>query len=215
ILFGLTAVPFTFSIPILTATKSDLLIVDNNANNAADPGDTIRYTNIFTNSGSTAATNVNFADTIDANTTLVAGSIKTTPIARHDSYAAIGNVGITVLPGSGVLVNDNDPDGGSVSVIAAAGGTANGGAFAIGSDGAFSYLPPAGFEGTDSFGYTIQDSDGNQDPATVFITVSDVIWFIDNSAAAGGNGQLTNPFNSLAAYNTNAADDPGDIIFMY
>ena len=203
------------ALPVLTATKTDVLIVDNNNNGKADPGDTLRYTVIMTNSGTMDAVNVDFADTIDSNTTLVAGSVKTTPIARNDIYSAIGNVGISVPTASGALLNDNDPDGGSVSVLPAAGGTASGGAFSILSNGSFSYLPPVGFEGTDSFSYTVQDSDGNQDQATVFITVSDVIWFIDNSAGGGGTGHLSNPFNSIAAFNATTADDPGDVIFIY
>ncbi|MCB1753396.1 MAG: cadherin-like domain-containing protein [Gammaproteobacteria bacterium] len=218
----LAALVWTFPLPVhadpvVSATKTDALQVDNDSDTFADPGDTIRYTVTITNSGDMATANSNLNDTIDAHTSLVAGSIKSTPIARNDSYDAIGNVGITVPAGSGVLVNDNDPDGGSVSAIAAAGASANGGSFAIASDGSFSYLPPAGFEGADSFGYTIQDADANMDPATVFINVSDVIWFVDTSAGAGGSGVLGNPFNNLtgASGYGNAADDPGDIIFLY
>ena len=214
IIFITTAI-IVQAVPVLTATKTDALLIDNNTNNKADPGDTLRYTVIMTNSGTMDAVNVDFADTIDSNTTLVGGSVKTTPIARHDTYSAIGNVGISVPAASGALINDNDPDGGSVSVIPAAGGSASGGAFSISSNGSFSYLPPVGFEGADSFSYTVQDSDGNQDQATVFITVSDVIWFIDNSAGGGGTGHLSNPFNSIAAFNATAADDPGDVIFIY
>ena len=160
------------AIPIISATKVDQLVVDNDGDGQADPGDTIRYTVVITNSGSTSAGATAFNDTIDANTTLVAGTIETTPIARHDSYASIGNVGITVPAASGVLINDNDPDGGSVTAVAAAGGTANGGAFAIGADGAFSYLPPVGFEGTDSFTYKANDGADDSNVATVTITVN-------------------------------------------
>lgn len=209
--------PPALSAPLVSATKNDSLQVDNDSDTDADPGDTIRYTVTISNSGDMTATSSNLNDTVDANTSLVVGSVKSTPIARNDSYGSIGNVGITVPAGSGVLANDNDPDGGSVSAIAAAGATANGGTFAIASNGSFSYLPPAGFEGADSFGYTIQDSDGNPDPATVFITVNEVIWFVDTSAGAGGTGVIGNPFNNLtgASGYSNAADDPGDIIFLY
>lgn len=203
------------AVPIIITTKRDTLVVDNDSDNAADLGDVLRYTIIVTNSGTTDADNVMLNDTIDANTTLVPGSIRTTPIARNDSYASLGNVGISVPAGSGVLANDNDPDGGSVFVIAAAGATTNGGAFAIGADGSFAYLPPPGFEGADSFTYTIQDSDGNQDPATVFIVVNEVIWFIDNSQAGPGTGVMSNPFSSITNFNNIAADEEGDIIFIY
>jgi uncharacterized repeat protein (TIGR01451 family) len=90
------------------------LLVDNDGDGVADPGDTLGYAVCIVNSGSTAATNVSFNDTIDANTTLQ-GTFKTTPIARNDIYNALGNVGITVPAGSGLLTNDNDPDGGSVT----------------------------------------------------------------------------------------------------
>lgn len=54
------------------------------------------------------------------------------------------------------------------------------------------------------------------DTATVTIIVGPtLIWFIDNTATAGGDGRITSPFNSIAAFNSTASDDPGDIIFLY
>jgi uncharacterized repeat protein (TIGR01451 family) len=104
--------------PIVTAVKVDRsldaindspcpdapggLLIDNDGDGVADPGDTLRYQVCIFNSGSTDATNVDFIDTIDANTTLQ-GTFKTTPIARNDIYNALGNVGITVPAGSGLL----------------------------------------------------------------------------------------------------------------
>ena len=40
----------------------------------------------------------------------------------------------------------------------------------------------AGFEGVDTFTYTLNDGEGNTDTATVSITVSGMIWFINNNA---------------------------------
>ncbi|MAT99591.1 MAG: hypothetical protein CL608_20805 [Anaerolineaceae bacterium] len=220
IIFAVTAVSPVLSVPVIVAIKSDTLTVDIDADNFADPGDTIRYTNFVTNTGTVDAGAVIFDDTIDGNTTFVAGSLRTTPIARHDQYASLGNVGITVPAASGALANDNDPDGQTVSVIAAAGGTANGGAYSMGADGSFSYLPPTGFEGTDQFTYSIQDPDSNIDLATVFIVVAEMIWFIDNSAGAPGGGGLTTPLNSIAAFNakqtgTAPGAKDGDIVFLH
>ncbi len=224
--FSLQVVGTVFGVPNLVAIKKDILTVDNDADNLADPGDTLRYTIFVTNSGITDAGAVGFQDTIDANTTLVAGSLRTTPIARHDQYASLGNVGITVPAGSGVLLNDNDPDGtGSVTVTGIQGcgdivapfvcQSVNGGSVSLDADGSFTYDPPAGFEGTDQFIYTIEDLDNNIDPAVVFIVVNEVIWFIDNTAPSGGDGRFNSPFDSLSAYNSTAADDPGDIIFLH
>ncbi len=201
---------------IITATKTDDITVDNDNDGLADPGDVIEYTVTIQNSGDMNATGTNYDDAIDANTTLNAGSIRTTPIARNDGYSSIGNVGITVPAGSGVLANDNDPDGTTpVLTIASFDATSvNGGTVSVAGDGSFTYDPPPGYEGTDSYTYTIQDSDGKQDPAIVFINITDVIWFIDNSVASSGNGTLNSPYKTIADYNTAALDQAGDNIFL-
>src|SRR6185312_8873781 len=71
--------PEPFAVNI-TATKVDALIGDD-GDGKADPGTTekIEYTVTVSNTGSTDATNVVFNDTIDAHTTLVAGSVNTQP----------------------------------------------------------------------------------------------------------------------------------------
>jgi uncharacterized repeat protein (TIGR01451 family) len=59
------------------------------------------------------------------------------------------------------------------------------------------------------------------DPAFVFITVSDVIWFVNNSASGSTNvGTFSNPFTSITSLNSAqgfATTDvkPGDPIFIY
>ena len=65
------AAPF---VPTITATKTDSF-PDPDLDGKAAPGETITYDVNINNSG-TDATGVNFIDTIDANTTLVGGSLK-------------------------------------------------------------------------------------------------------------------------------------------
>lgn len=206
----------SLALPALTATKRDTLTGDVNMNGIANPGDTLTYTVTITNSGSTDATGVVFSDTVDANTTLVPGSVTTTPIAADDAYTATGNVRISV-PAPGVLGNDSDPEGDAIT--ASAGGTsANGGNVSVNADGSFTYNPPPGFEGTDSFNYTVTDSHGGTSTGTVTITVSGMIWFVNSAAAPGGDGRLTSPYNCLTGagcYFPAAPDDPGDNIFLY
>src|SRR6185369_7004650 len=93
-----------------------------------------------------------------------------------------------------------------------------------GTIGRFTYNPPAGFEGTDTFNYTIsRDDGGGTDTATVSIPISGMIWFINNNAAScvvAGCGRLSNPFSSLAAFqalNNGAGNNPAanDNIFVY
>src|SRR4029450_1401325 len=76
--------------PVITATKTAALLVDSNNDNQANPGEKLRYTVTIDNSGTEDASIV-FTDTIDANTTLVAGSVQSTPLASNDAYSTVGN----------------------------------------------------------------------------------------------------------------------------
>jgi uncharacterized repeat protein (TIGR01451 family) len=211
-------------VPVISATKVDVLTVDNDGDSNADPGDSLRYTVVISNSGDMDGTGGNFTDTIDANTTLVAGSLRSSPIARNDAYNALGNVSLSVPAGSGLIAgltpdnSDVDLDGGTVTVTISDTTSANGGEVAVAPDGSFTYNPPPGFEGLDTFSYSILDDEGLTDPALVTITVSDMIWFVDVGATCPCDGRLSNPFTDLAvtadSFDFNAADDPGDNIFV-
>ena len=223
--------------PVITATKVDALISDD-GDNKADPGTTekIEYTVTISNTGTTDATNVQFTDTIDPHTTLVGGSITTQPIAVNDTYSALGNVRIQVPDGANdLLANDCDPDpaggpctnagltitslGGDNAAPFDSGTTAQGGQVtATAADGSFKYNPAPGFEGTDTFTYTVSDATGKSDTATVTINVAGMIWFVNAAAPAGGDGRLTNPFNCLVGagcFSATTADEPGDFIFVF
>jgi Ca2+-binding RTX toxin-like protein len=208
----------------VTASKTDALFTDVDLDGKADPGDTLKYTVVIGASGMDA-TGVMFSDTVDPNTNFVPGTVMTTPLARNDSYTASGNIRITVAA-PGVLTNDSDADSvGPALTVSAGATTANGGNVNLSADGSFTYNPPAGFEGVDTFTYTLSDGEGNTDTATASITVSGMIWFINNNAAscltlAAGCGRLTNPFSTLAAFNTlnnGTGNNPAanDNIFVY
>ena len=92
------------------------------------------------------------------------------------------------------------------------------------SNGSFTYDPPAGFTGTDTFTYTISDGPTHDASATlsatVSLTVSGMVWFINNTAGTNGDGRLSSPFNSLAnfqAVNDGTVNHPAanDHIFLY
>lgn len=72
------AVTIIVPTPAVGATKDDALLVDGDSDGLADPGDTLRYTIVITNTGTGDATSVVFNDTPDPNTALVAGSVTTT-----------------------------------------------------------------------------------------------------------------------------------------
>jgi uncharacterized repeat protein (TIGR01451 family) len=206
----------TFAVaPLISATKQDAF--PSHPSGKAEPGDTITYTVQVTNSG-TDATGVVYSDTVDPNTTFVPGSITTTPVAIDDSYSAIGNVQINVPAASGLTSNDSDPDGGTVTAVAGSTTSTNGGDVTVNADGSFSYNPPAGFEGADTFTYTINGASSPSNTATATVNVAGMIWFVDASAAAGGDGRLTTPFNALTgpgSFDAVAADQANDNIFLY
>jgi len=210
----------------ITATKTD----NRTALQPVGPTNTINYTVTIKNSiGSDPALNVLFTDMIDSNTTLVPGSIQATPLANPDTFNVIGNVRIQPNAAQGLLANDFNPDNGNNTGLNASGGTTSteGGNVVINADGSFSYNPAPGFNGTDTFSYTVTNTTTNKtDSSTVTLKVGNgtatpgdnVIWFINNDpgAPAGNDGRLTSPFNSIAAYNASAVvKGPGDIIFVY
>jgi ELWxxDGT repeat protein/VCBS repeat-containing protein len=90
------------------------------------------------------------------------------PIAANDNYTANRNGVLDIVPTAGVLSNDSDPEGSSLSAAIAT--NPSNGTVTLNTDGSFSYQPRAGFAGTDSFTY--RASDGiTSSTATVTIDV--------------------------------------------
>ncbi len=130
------------------------------------------------------------------------------PAKANPSFEVTTNIQINVPSGSGLL---NGATGGTGTLTVGNAmnppptTTANGGNLSItAATGLFTYNPPAGQDtGTDSFIYKICDSVGicSADITTTFNLTGNTIWFIDKAAAAGGNGRLTTPYNSIAGFN--------------
>ena len=213
----------TTTAPTVAATKIDTQILDSDGDTRVDPGDRVRYTVTVTNSGNQALA-VDVTDTVDSNTTLVPGSVSSTPVAHNDQYAWFGNVtfstdGTATKPN--LLANDQDGDGDTLTVQAGSfpATSAQGGTLTLDSavTGAFTYSPPAGFSGVDSFSYTALDDNGNTAVATANIALDGVVWFIDDSNSTPPHlGTLADPFQTLASVNSGSdPDQAGDIIFVY
>jgi hypothetical protein len=117
----------------------------------------------------------------DAGLIYLNGSSNTAPSAEDDSYETLHDQ-ILNLAVPGVLGSDMDMDGDLLTAVALNGyaiaqgqsltkPTAQGGSVTLYFNGYFSYTPPAGFVGSDSFTYTA--SDGHlTDDATVTIDVT-------------------------------------------
>jgi hypothetical protein len=87
------------------------------------------------------------------------------PIAANYTATTARQVPVTIK----VLANDSDPDGDQLKVVDITQG-ANG-EVVLNDDGTATYTPKEGFDGTDSFTYTIDDDHGGQATGTVTVTV--------------------------------------------
>jgi Bacterial Ig domain/Putative Ig domain len=78
------------------------------------------------------------------------------PVAVNDSYLLLENHTLTASsPSQGVLANDSDPDGDTLTVT---GHTSSAdGTVSVNADGTFSYVPTTGYIGHDDFTYWITD----------------------------------------------------------
>jgi len=152
-------------------------------------------------------------------------TINVRPKAVGDTLPAtvLGNV---VIDTAGTFtVTTNDIFNGTATLAAVSSTTAQGGTVTLNtSTGSFVYNPPVGYDGADSFQYTLTDNSGLTSlPATVSITVSGMIWFINNNigaCAVSCDGRETNPFTTLQAFtsvNDGAASHPkaNDNIFAF
>lgn len=317
--------------PVILAQLRDALTVDNGTPNQANPGDELRYTTKIKNIGSGDANNVVLTQPAPTNTTLVPGSVRTSALAKDESYTTNINTPLNVAAGTGVLTNDFGipsptvatfgPSANSSANLAGVAGTSdNGGALTVNANGSFTYTPPSatftgidkfsykatnsnapdndaivtitvgvapianndaytvignvqinpvaaqnlfnndagsglsvvavngsaanvgvmfttangsnitvsangdfiynpgpGFDGPESFTYTIDNGFASPQTATVSITITGMVWFI-NAAAGAGDGRITSPFNSIAAYTAAAGANPpavNDNIFIY
>ena len=106
-----------------------------------------------------------------AQVTLNVSPVNDAPIANNNSYTGTKDTALVVNVASGVLANDQDADGNTLTIASFDAASAQGGTVAMNSNGSFTYTPPAGFTGTDSFSYTATDSFA-QDAATVTLAVS-------------------------------------------
>nr|WP_167597827.1 Ig-like domain-containing protein [Leeuwenhoekiella sp. ZYFB001] len=88
-----------------------------------------------------------------------------TTVANDDAF--FGYIGEEIT--GNVLTNDSDPEGDAISVISNT-QPANG-SVSVAADGSLSYTPNPDFSGADQFTYTIEDANGAQDTATVYISV--------------------------------------------
>ncbi len=95
------------------------------------------------------------------------------PVAQFNSYQAWENTLLTINSASGLLGNDFDGDGDTLTVLLM--GNPAHGVLNLMNNGSFTYLPVRGYTGTDTFTYSCTDGKATSGLATVSITVQGTI----------------------------------------
>jgi VCBS repeat-containing protein len=102
-----------------------------------------------------------------ATVTVTVNGLNDPPVAVNDSAVTKKDTPVII----DVLSNDSDPDVGDILTVDSVTQGANG---SVSNNGSYAtYTPATGFNGTDSFSYTVSDGNGGTDTATVSVTVVD------------------------------------------
>ncbi|HEY0551105.1 MAG TPA: Ig-like domain-containing protein, partial [Verrucomicrobiae bacterium] len=91
------------------------------------------------------------------------------PVANPDSYTVNEDTTLSISS-PGVLANDTDAEGNSLSTVLVSNVTY--GTLTLNSGGSFTYRPSTNYNGGDSFIYRAKDSSGTSAPVTVTITIN-------------------------------------------
>ena len=149
----------TLTIDSASAVEGEVTInADGTLSYMPDPDfngeDTITYHIVDGNGGAASAT-----------VTVTVNPENDDPVALADTASTQEGMGVVI----DVLNNDNDIDGDDLVVVQA---TAPNGSVTINNDGTLNYVPYAGFVGTDTITYTINDGNDGSDVADVTVTVT-------------------------------------------
>lgn len=109
------------------------------------------------------------AASIRAGRTNVPDGTNGSPAATDDTFAVNENAVLTTAAVSGVLANDTDPDGDSLTASIVS--QPSDGSVTFNNDGSFVYTPDTDFFGSDSFTYQASDGLATSNVATVTVNV--------------------------------------------
>jgi hypothetical protein len=109
-----------------------------------------------------------------------------------------------------VLTNDDQGDA-PATVSSHDNTSALGVSISIGATGSFNYTPPTGVEGTDTFGYTITDDNGDSDSAMVSITIEPAVNLLPDAVNDGFTTAVDTPVSGNVMSNDNEGDAPATV----
>ncbi len=110
------------------------------------------------------------------------------------------------------MSNDTDVEN-NIPLIATIDTITTGAVVVLNTDGTFTYSPPPGLTGEDTFTYTVTDSGGASSTGTVTIRMQGMVWYVNNTASSDGSGRSDDPYHDLADAQTLSV--AWDVIFVY
>lgn len=185
------------------------------ANTSEDPSTasrTVTYT-----ASDAAPTPLSASTTATINVAAVNDAPVAADVTHSGASAAIGNTALVVDdPTDGaidpngpqksitgdLLAGATDPDSSGLSITPGTIATNDGGSLTIEADGDYVFRPAAGASCTDTSDfadYTLTDNESvaATDTGRITFSISDCVWYVDNTAAAGGNGTSGTPYDTL------------------
>lgn len=185
---------------------------------AANASGTASVTVYLQDNGGTANGGVNVSGSVVF--VITVNEVSDPPTVVGESYETVGNTLLQVaaaqtqspavfVTGS-VLSNDTDTDGPNALTASFVSGSA-GAVVTMNPDGTFTYVPPPGATGTDSFTYAVSDGAASAN-GTVSITLKNRVWYVKNNGG-GSTGTSASPFTTLAA--AESASAAGDTVFVF
>ena len=136
---------------------------------------------------------------------ITVNDVNDAPVAVGDGYATAEDTPLTVLPASGVLANDSDPDGDPITAVLDT--NASHGQVVLDADGGFTYTPNQNENGPDSFTYHAHDATDDSAPVVVTIDVSPA----NDAPTATDDGYATDEDTPLTVPATGVLGNDADV----
>ena len=111
-------------------------------------------------------------DSVPAEVVIDVRAVNDAPDAAGDAYATDEDTPLIVMTPTGVLSNDTDADGNSLTAVLVSAPAH--GDLTLADDGSLRYAPDRDYNGTDTFSYRASDGSLETDPVTVTIAISAV-----------------------------------------
>jgi VCBS repeat-containing protein len=168
---GVLANDLDLDSPSITAV---LVTGPSNGNLTLNPNGSFAYTPAANYNGSDSFTyrpNDGIANGNIVTVALTVTPVNDAPVASNDSYSTNEDTALTIST-PGVLANDTDVDGNSLTAALVAGPSH--GTLTLNPNGSFLYTPAANYNGSDSFTYRANDGTTNSNIATVSLTITSV-----------------------------------------